>query len=89
MVLSDGAPATGDGDPAVLRSDLHARVAQLTREGIELVGIGILDDAVQTFYPLSVVVRTLAELPGAALNALGALLLQRRGTRTRAPARPG
>jgi len=77
MVLSDGYPATGDGDPAVLASDLRLRVEALQRKGIEIVGVGILDDAVQAFYPNSVVVRKLHELPGVALSVLGAMLLDR------------
>lgn len=77
MVLSDGYPSTGDGDPAVLRSDLHARVDAIQQAGIEIIGVGILDDAVQTFYPNSIVVRKLHELPGIAFTALGAMLLDR------------
>jgi len=76
MVLSDGYPATGDGNPAILRTDLHARVEAITKSGIELIGIGILDDAVDTFYPDAVVVRTLSELPATALSVLSKTLLK-------------
>ncbi|WP_233271998.1 cobaltochelatase CobT-related protein [Paraburkholderia acidiphila] len=74
FVLSDGYPSTSDGDPAVLRSDLLARVQAVTEQGIELVGIGILDDAVEAFYPNAVVVRKLHELPATAFATLSRLL---------------
>ncbi len=77
FVLSDGYPSTGDGDPAVLRSDLLARVQTAKEQGIEIVGIGILDDAVEAFYPNAVVVRKLHELPATAFAALSRLLANR------------
>ncbi|MFX1766721.1 cobalamin biosynthesis protein CobT [Paraburkholderia sp. A1RI-2L] len=77
FVLSDGYPATSDGDPAVLRSDLHARVAEAVEQGIELVGIGIQDDAVEAFYPHAVVVHKLHELPAVAFATLSRMLAQR------------
>jgi cobalamin biosynthesis protein CobT len=77
MVFSDGYPATGDGDPLVLRSDLRQRVAAIQKTGIELVGIGVLTDAVEAFYPHNVVVSRLAELPSTVFSVLGAMLLQR------------
>jgi hypothetical protein len=76
MVLSDGYPASGDGNTEVLKSDLHARVAAIAKSGIELIGIGILDDAVDTFYPDAVVVRKLAELPATAFAVLSRALLR-------------
>ncbi len=75
LVLSDGYPATGDGNPVILRADLHRRVAAIAQSGIELIGIGVLDDAVETFYPESVVVRTLSELPTVAFEVLSRRLL--------------
>ncbi|WP_321930122.1 cobaltochelatase CobT-related protein [Paraburkholderia guartelaensis] len=77
FVLSDGYPSTSDGDPAVLRSDLLARVQAVREQGIELVGIGILDDAVEAFYPNAVVVRKLHELPATAFATLSRLLTGR------------
>ncbi|MDR0242111.1 MAG: cobalamin biosynthesis protein CobT [Burkholderia sp.] len=78
MVLSDGYPATGDGNPAILRTDLHARVDALRAQRIELIGVGILDDSVESFYPVSSVVAQLHELPGAAFSVLSDTLLDRR-----------
>ncbi|MBN3841139.1 cobalamin biosynthesis protein CobT [Burkholderia sp. Ac-20349] len=78
MVLSDGYPATGDGNPAILRTDLRARVDALRERRVELIGVGILDDSVEAFYPVSSVVEHLHELPGAAFNVLSDTLLDRR-----------
>ncbi|RKP51002.1 cobaltochelatase CobT-related protein [Trinickia fusca] len=77
MVFSDGYPSTGDGDPQVLRSDLRARVAAIGSRGIELVGVGILTDAVESFYPHNIVVSRLAELPSTVLGVLSRMLLDR------------
>jgi cobaltochelatase CobT len=78
MVLSDGYPATGDGNPAILRTDLRARVDAISEQCVELIGVGILDDSVESFYPISVVVEQLNELPGAAFSVLSEALLDRR-----------
>lgn len=77
MVFSDGYPATGDGNPQVLRSDLRQRVAAIQKRGIELVGIGVLTDAVEAFYPHNVVVSRLAELPSTVFAVLSTMLLTR------------
>ncbi|MGF6241748.1 cobalamin biosynthesis protein CobT [Paraburkholderia sp. GAS38] len=77
MVFSDGYPATGDGDPLVLRSDLRQRVAAIQKTGIELVGVGVLTDAVEAFYPHNVVVSRLAELPSTVFSVLSSMLLRR------------
>lgn len=77
MVFSDGYPATGDGNPLVLRSDLRQRVADIQKRGIELVGVGVLTDAVEAFYPHNVVVSRLAELPSTVFSVLSAMLLTR------------
>ncbi|VWD35753.1 cobalamin biosynthesis protein CobT [Burkholderia lata] len=78
MVLSDGYPATGDGNPAILRTDLRTRVDALRERRVELIGVGILDDSVEAFYPVSSVVEHLHELPGAAFSVLSDTLLDRR-----------
>ncbi len=75
MVLSDGYPATGDGHPVILRTDLEARIQQAEQMGIELIGVGILDDAVEKFYAHNIVVRKLDELPAMAFDVLSRALL--------------
>ncbi len=77
MVLSDGYPATGDGHPVIVRTDLRARIDEITSSGIELIGIGLLDDAVEKFYAHNIVVRKLDELPTMAFTVLSQLLLKR------------
>ena len=77
MVLSDGYPATGDGHPVILRTDLRARIDEITHSGIELIGVGLLDDAVEKFYAHNIVVRKLDELPTMAFTVLSKLLLKR------------
>ncbi|WP_193727418.1 cobaltochelatase CobT-related protein [Paraburkholderia atlantica] len=77
MVFPDGYPSTSDGDPQVLRSDLRERVAAIAKRGIELVGIGVLTDAVDDFYPRNMVVSRLAELPSTVFSVLGSMLLTR------------
>ena len=54
------------------------RVDALRERRVELIGVGILDDAVETFYPVSSVVEHLHELPGAAFGVLSDTLLDRR-----------
>lgn len=77
IVFSDGYPSTGDGNPQVLRHDLRERVAAIQKRGIELVGIGVLTDAVEDFYPHNVVVSRLAELPATVFSVLSTMLLTR------------
>ena len=77
MVLSDGYPATGDGHPVILRTDLQARIEEITKSGIELIGVGLLDEAVEKFYAHNIVVRKLDELPTMAFAVLSKLLLKR------------
>lgn len=77
IVFSDGYPSTGDGDPRVLRSDLREKIAAIHARGIELVGIGVLTDAVEDCYPHNVVVSRLAELPATVFAILSRMLLKR------------
>ncbi|RKT21938.1 cobalamin biosynthesis protein CobT [Paraburkholderia sp. RAU2J] len=77
MVFSDGYPSTGDGDPQLLRRDLRERVAAIGKRGIELVGVGVLTDAVEDLYPRNVVVSRLAELPSIVFSVLSSMLLTR------------
>jgi len=75
LVLSDGYPATGEGHPLILKTDLLARVKRCEQAGIDLIGIGVLEDAVETFYPNNVVVRNLEDLPATVFEALQNTLL--------------
>jgi cobaltochelatase CobT len=70
MVLSDGQPSGGG------RGDQHLAtvVRDLTKQGIECIGIGILDASVKAYYPKAVVLRRVDELPGQVMSEIKRLL---------------
>ncbi len=68
IVVSDGRPSAGARKD--LRAHLHATVKAVMRAGIELIGIGIGDDAVRTFYPRAIVLGRIEELPAAVMGEL-------------------
>lgn len=75
IVMSDGFPA---GMPAVgreLYSDLHRAVADAEKQRVEVIGIGIMSRAVETFYPRHIVLDKLEDLPGGVMNELRRILL--------------
>lgn len=76
MVLSDGSPAfsTGWSRRTVYHDTRHA-VMQAVKQGVDVVGIGILDDSVKEFYHDWVVVNDLDDLSKTVLDRLAKLLL--------------
>lgn len=74
IVLSDGAPSTGDSSSSILRSDLKNRVAKIEKSGIETVGIGIQTDAVKSFYKNFVVISDIQNLPTEAMKKLSSII---------------
>lgn len=76
IVLSDGSPATGDGDYAILNNDLKKSVKGILKSGIECVGIGIQTESVKNFYPDNIVIDRINELPTKAMNKLSKILLK-------------
>lgn len=69
LVLSDGQPVgTGSGQ------HLKATVQNLTRIGIETVGIGIQSDAVKHFYPRYMTLQNVTDLPAAVMGELKRIL---------------
>jgi cobalamin biosynthesis protein CobT len=78
FVFSDGCPAgTVTHAPLWARqiAHLHAALGQVRASGIELFGIGIESDAVQTYYaPDFVVVNSAADLPRETVRALDRML---------------
>lgn len=76
IVLSDGHPAGMSYFPEEIYSDLHKAVEECEKKRIETIGIGIMDDAVETFYPKSVVLKDLNELPKQVMKELKGILLQ-------------
>ena len=70
IVLSDGWPSDPCGD---VNTDLKSAVGACERAGIETMGIGIVSEAVKSFYPKYVVVKDVKDLTGAVLRELGKL----------------
>ena len=72
MVLSDGQPAcNGHGQNQYLRQVIE----KINKDGTDLVGIGILTDAVEQFYPKHTVVSSVDDLAGSAMDQLSRILL--------------
>jgi cobalamin biosynthesis protein CobT len=74
MVFSDGQPATGDTSFALLQADLRTRIAEISKFGIEVIGVGIETDYVKEFYPDFVILKDAKELPKQAMTKLSKLL---------------
>ncbi|SCW95755.1 cobaltochelatase CobT-related protein [Ancylobacter rudongensis] len=70
LVLSDGQPAGSN------HAGPHLKyvVQNLTKIGIETIGIGIMDRAVERYYPKSVVLNNVSELPNEVMGALKKIL---------------
>lgn len=75
IVFSDGQPAAA-GDHSHLEMHLKKVVASCELMGIEMLGIGIMDDSVRDFYPKRVVVRNLEDLPTTVMKELSRILLR-------------
>jgi cobalamin biosynthesis protein CobT len=73
MVFSDGHPAC-PGDKDQLDSHLRQVVKEIVKRKIDVIGIGIQDTAVKSFYPKHVIINDVAELPGECMKQLKALL---------------
>jgi len=74
MVFSDGQPATGDTSFALLQADLRTRILEISKFGIEVIGVGIETDYVKEFYPDYVILKDAKELPKQAMTKLAKLL---------------
>lgn len=74
IVLSDGMPAF-HGDVYAAQRELRTTIEKTEASGIEMIGIGILTDHVRGYYPKSVVIRNVSDLPGAVMGELRKILL--------------
>ena len=78
IVLSDGMPAAQTNNyrsaGKELNSHLHKVVKEATKQGIEVIGIGIMSDAVKTFYPKYMVLDDIAKLPSTVMGELKRIL---------------
>ncbi len=72
IVLSDGFPAGAQGDD----EHLKLMVEQLTRQGFDLVGIGIKSAAVARFYDNFLILNSVEELPKAVMGELKKILMK-------------
>lgn len=74
IVFSDGQPAGGVSS-AKLNAHLKAVVKRIEKDGTNIVGVGIMSNAVQHFYRKNVKLDNVADLPGIVLNQLRDALL--------------
>jgi len=75
ITFSDGSPASaGQGTYDEIIGLCKGAVLEGERQGVECVGIGIMDDSVNDIYPKSVVVKDVKELSGTAFQLLTRLL---------------
>ena len=76
IVLSDGSPAAATSfNTSHLGMHLRSVIANLKDAKCELIGIGILDDSVEAFYDKHVVVSSLEDLAGSAMDQIARVLL--------------
>ena len=75
MVLSDGQPAFR-GDMYTARKQLLKVVHDIENAGIEVIGIGIEDSSVSSYYPKHVVISDVMDLPAAIMGEMQRLLLK-------------
>jgi cobaltochelatase CobT len=62
IVMSDGQPAA-DGDGRKQQQNLRNVIKNLSDSGVEMLGLGLMDDAVKRYYPKSEVVLKSEEIP--------------------------
>lgn len=75
IVLSDGYPA-GSGDAGKLNIHLQEVVKKTMKNGVDVIGIGIMSDSVRKFYPKAVVINEVDELPTTVIKELRHLLIK-------------
>ncbi len=75
IVLSDGCPCQGPGSMAESSRHLADTVKKLSGAGIEMFGIGIMSEYVEYYYPNSVVINDISDLPVTVMNTMESMLL--------------
>ena len=73
IVLSDGSPSC-PGVHADQLYKLHKAIKDAETQKVDLVGIGILSEAVRSFYPRHIVLKDLNSLPGTVMGELTRIL---------------
>ena len=77
LVLSDGYPAASTASSKIMGDQLRLNVKKIAKAGVEVVGIGIESDSVRRFYPDYIIVNSLKELPGKALQKLAKIITRK------------
>ena len=75
LVFSDGSPSCAMSKITDLNKDTQKAIQQIEDEGINLVGVGILDPSVKRFYRKHVVLNSIKDLPGRTLKEMSDAIL--------------
>lgn len=75
IVLSDGQPAC-PGDFAALQRHLKKVVKDVERQGVDVLGLGIMSEAPKHYYSKYTLLNNLAELPTTVIGEIKRLLMQ-------------
>ena len=75
IVLSDGCPCA-EGNYRDLYSHLKEVVTNVTKAGVDIVGIGIQSTEVANYYPKNITINSINELPGRVIAELKASLMK-------------
>lgn len=78
IVMSDGQPACATNDENSCCNALRASIKMVEDNGIDVFGIGIMDDAVSYYYPKYSVVNSLEDLPTTTMDFMAKSLLGQR-----------
>jgi cobaltochelatase CobT len=78
MVLSDGQPACDGWCDGTQRTHLRNTVHRIEEAGVDLLGIGIMDESVKYYYPKWTVCHNLEDLPKAAFDMISKSLMGER-----------
>ena len=77
LVLSDGLPACG-GDRRKVDKYTRQAVADAEKSGTDIIGLGIMDNSVERYYPKYTVINDISDLAGAAMDQLARALIGER-----------
>lgn len=75
IVLSDGAPAC-PGDFIALQKHLKKVVKDVERQGVDVLGLGIMTDSPKRFYTKCTVLNAVADLPTSVIGEIKRLLMR-------------
>jgi len=74
IVLSDGRPCAY-GNSYEIDNDLRVSIAKIERMGINIIGIGINDRSVKSYYRNNIVISNVEELPSLIIDELRSLII--------------